>query len=117
MKKIALEFEFKQHRYEAVVRIKPGKTGREYHVTILDWQLERLLYGNEVISETNGAIEANVCPENAEQSELKITIATRLAKHLGMPCFAGNQCIATNPIAAGWEGLHPIPRHNTPPAR
>ncbi len=86
--------------------------GREFHITVLDWELERILYGNEVIGETGGAIQARVHPEKKEQTELKLIIAAGLSQYLKIPCFTGDSCLAASQKGEeGWERLHPIARH------
>ncbi len=111
MKKINIEFDFRDHRYNAIIRVSQKGGRREFHITVLNWELERLLYGNEVISEADGSIQANLLLENKEQAELKLVIAAGLSRHLKIPCFVGDQCVSSDPPKEGWEGLHPIPRH------
>jgi hypothetical protein len=108
---IHLEFDFKGRHCFAIVRVydKPG--GKEFAITVLDWTLERLLYGNHLINEVNGALEANIVHENKEQTELSLIIASHLAAHLKMSCFVEGQCVCETPADEGWEDLHPIPRH------
>ena len=111
MKKIDIEFDFRGHHHDAFVRIWEMDKGREFQVTIMDWELERVLYGNHTMKEVNGAIQANVLPENKDQTELKLTIAAKLGHYLGIPCFSGDQCVNESPPKEGWEGLHPLERH------
>lgn len=111
MKKIHLEFDFKGRHYFAIVRDRETVTGKEFDITVLDWKLERLLYGNRLITEVDGTLEANVVVENKGQTELKLIIAVQLGRHLNMSCFVGGQCICETPAEEGWEDLHPIPRH------
>lgn len=112
MKKIFIEFDFKDHHYNALIRVKQKSKEREFDVTILDWELERLLYGNHLIREVDGSIQANLRLEKKEQTELKLIIASKLGEFLQMPCFAGDQCVMRKPTQEGWENLHPIPRHS-----
>jgi hypothetical protein len=111
MKKIDIEFDFKGCHYLAVIRVVQVTAGRDFHVTVLNWELERLLYGNHIIKEVEGFLEANILLENKEQTELKLNIAARLSSNLKLPCFAGDQCLAVDHMGDGWENLHPIPRH------
>jgi hypothetical protein len=112
MKKIDIQFDFRGRHHEALIRVFKKGPGREYHITVLDWNLERLLYGNEVIEEKDQVLHANVRPEKPDQAELKLIIAARLSNQLKVPCFTGNQCLAETPKEEGWEHLHPIPRHH-----
>jgi hypothetical protein len=111
MKKIHLSFEFKDRHYDAAIRVRQGAQGREFTITALDWDLERLLYGNQVIQEVDGALQANVLPENKDQIELKLIIAARLSEYLKIPCFTGDHCLMTGHVEKDWEDLHPISRH------
>lgn len=70
MKKIHLEFDFMGQHYFAIVRVRDKHPGKEFDITVLDWTLERLLYGNHLINEANGALEANIIHQNKEQTEL-----------------------------------------------
>lgn len=97
MKKMDIEFDFRGRHYDAAVRIEQNPEGREFHITVLDWALERLLYGNQVIHETGGRMQANVLLEKKDQTELKLIIASQLAKYLHLPCFAGDACLSPNP--------------------
>jgi hypothetical protein len=111
MKKIEIQFNYKGHSYDAVIRIEKKTGGAEYHITVLDWKLERLLYGNHIIKESEGVLQANVSFEKKEQTELKLSIAGKLSSYLRMPCFSGDLCIGPAPIQESWEGWHPVPRH------
>lgn len=111
MKKFDLSFDFKGRRYSAAIRIRQQSGAREFVITALDWQLERLLYGNHIIREVEGTLQADVLAENKEQTELKLIIAGRLSEYLHMPCFVGNQCLLEGRCEESWEELHPILRH------
>jgi len=114
MKKIDIEFDFRNHHYNAAIRIGKKADIKEYHITVLDWELERLLYGNEVIKEVDGSLQANVLLDKKEQTELKLTIGAALSNYLKVPCFAGDVCVGGNPKEEGWEELHPLRRHKYP---
>ena len=112
MKKIDLEFSFKGARHHAVVRIEPGQKGTDYHITVMDGDLESLLYGNHIIREEEGCLHVDVLAKKLDQTELKLGIASSLGLYLGLPCFVGDQCmLEVNSDGVGWEHLHPIPRH------
>ena len=111
MKKIEIQFSYKGHRFDAIIRAFKKGAGREFHITVLNWELERLLYGNEIIEEVDGIMQANVLPEKREQAELKLIIASRLSNYLKIPCFTGDTCVAADANQVGWEHFHPNPRH------
>jgi hypothetical protein len=111
MNKFDLSFDFKDRHYDAAIRVRQKAAGREFAITALDWNLERLLYGNHIIREVDGTLQANVLVGNKEQTELKLIIASRLSEYLKIRCFVGEQCLMANPHEESWEELHPIPRH------
>ncbi|HTI90186.1 MAG TPA: hypothetical protein VL727_06325 [Puia sp.] len=110
MKKIKILFEYNGLHYEAVIRVRKNPGAREFHITVLNWELERLLYSNQVIKEVDGVLQANIRAEKVEQTKLKLIIASKLSAYLKMPCFVG-ECLLSNVDEKGWEDLHPIPRH------
>jgi hypothetical protein len=115
MKKFDLSFDFKAHHYDAAIRVQQRDVGREFAITVLDWNLERLLYDNHIIREADGMLQANVLPGKKDQTELKLIIASRLSEYLKIPCFVGEQCLMVNPHEESWEELHPISRHEHDP--
>lgn len=85
---------------------------REFAITGLDEELERILSGNHIIREINGCLEADVLAVKKEQTELKLIIASRLSEYLKMACFVGNECLTPRAHAENWQELHPLGRHN-----
>ena len=79
---MSLGFEFKGKEYYSLIRVKERIEKTEYHVTVMNGELERLLYGNHVINETNGALEVEDIPTHNEQCKLKKQIAEALNRHL-----------------------------------
>ena len=111
MKKIEIAFNFRGRQYNATIRARQKPEGREFAITARNWELERLLYGNHLIDEKEGALHVNALPGKMKQMELKLIIAARLSEHLKLPCFVGDQCLVSGPPEETWEDLHPIPRH------
>ncbi|MHA4808617.1 hypothetical protein ACX0G9_10955 [Flavitalea flava] len=111
MKKVFIDFDYKEHSYNAVIRYKQKTGDREFDITVLDWELERLLYDNHLIREIGGSIQADLQLENKEQTELKLIIAAKLSNHLKIPCFAGDHRVIIGSPVERWESLHPISRH------
>jgi hypothetical protein len=79
---MSLGFEFKGREYYSLIRVKERNEKTEYHVTVMNGELERLLYGNHIINEINGQLEIESIPENSEQCKLKKQIARALNRHL-----------------------------------
>jgi hypothetical protein len=111
MKNIEISFEFRGRPYDAVIRVRERIGIREFNIIILDRDLERLLYGNQVIRQIDGNLQADILADRKEQTELKLIIASRLSDFLKIPCFIGDSCLAGGAREEGWEDLHPIPRH------
>jgi len=114
MKKIKIPFEYNGFHYMAVIRVRKSPGAREFHITVLNWELERLLYSNQVIKEVDGVLQANIRAEKVEQTKLKLTIASKLSENLKIPCFVG-ECLLSNVNDEGWEVQHPISRHERHP--
>jgi len=79
---LSLGFEFKGKEYYSMIRVKERNHKTEYHITVMNGDLERLLYGNHIISEINGELEIESIPQNTEQCKLKKQIAEALNRHL-----------------------------------
>ena len=112
MEKFHLSFDFKGRPHQALISMQQKSGGREFAVTGLDEDLERLLEGNHIIRETDGTLEADVLADKKEQTELKLIIASRLSEYLNMACFVGNECLTPRAHAENWQELHPLIRHN-----
>ena len=81
---IKVGFEYKQTGYEALVRIKDKIEGTDYEVTVMNGDLEKVLYGNHVIKQRNESL-LNDCTSCTEQSLLKEAIARALSNFLHIP--------------------------------
>lgn len=57
---ISIPFEFADYKYTALVNIKKQSFNRFFIITIMDGQLEQLLFGNHIFIET----EDGVVPES-----------------------------------------------------
>ena len=112
MEKFHLSFDFKGRSYRAVISMQGKSTGREFAITELNVELTRLLSGNNMIKEINGALEADVLPEKKKQTELKLIIASKLGEYLKMPCFVGDECLMPNPHVENWQEFHPLLRRD-----
>lgn len=94
-KLLNIGFEYKGCIYYSLIRVKEKENWVEYQITVMDGNLEKLLYGNHIIKEVNGQLEMDL-PDDHEQRELKATIAqslnTYLREHLNLPSdqYVGN---------------------------
>jgi hypothetical protein len=77
MKLLPIKFEYRGSGYEALVRIKVKETKTEYHITVMNGELEKMLYGHHVIIDENGRLQTGSVPD-AETAYLKNKIAEAL---------------------------------------
>jgi hypothetical protein len=86
MEMISLEFIYRSTTYYALIRTKIVQQEKQYHITIMNGELERLLYGHHIIS-PGGKDHLKVIKDNLptpEIMELKGCIIDALWKHLGL---------------------------------
>ncbi len=91
-------FEYCEGLYKSLVHCKTKKTCKEYRITVMNGELEKLLYGNHFIKEINGRLQVEVT-ENSTLDSLKASIAHALGKLLGLPVIKlmkGGQADGTN---------------------
>jgi hypothetical protein len=79
---MSLGFEFKGKEYYSLIRVKERNEKTEYHITVMNGDLERLLYGNHIVCEENGDLDPENLPETNDQWKLKKQIVQALNKHL-----------------------------------
>ena len=83
MKMLTLKFEYQDTGYEALIRVKSKETATEYYITIMNGDLEKMLYGHHVITEVNGRLQAGSTPD-AETARLKNKIMEALEEWLSL---------------------------------
>ncbi len=81
---LTVGFEFKDTFYYSLVRVKEKAAGTDYEITVMNGNLEKLLYGNHVIKERNGRLHVEIA-DSTEQEILKATIGEALGKFLHLP--------------------------------
>jgi hypothetical protein len=81
---ITLAFRFCEKLYDSVILVKKYADRTVYQVTVMNGELEKLLYGNHHIYEKNGVLEVEPC-DNKEQQLLKTRIAEALSQVLRIP--------------------------------
>ena len=77
-------FMFCKNLYHSIVMVKKKSDCTIYQITVMNGDLEKLLYGNHRICEINGCLHVEPC-ENKEQEILKVNIAEALSKLLRIP--------------------------------
>jgi len=80
---LSIKFDFGEREYCALVRMKEKEAKIEYHITIMNGELERLLYGNHVFVPEAGLFRSDLAPDT-ELGSLKCTIADALNKQLAL---------------------------------
>jgi hypothetical protein len=83
---ISLEFRYRSRMYYALVRTKEEGETRLHSITIMNGDLERLLYGNHVIMEKDGCFQSALPIMNEQIGELKQSIIKALCRRMQLPC-------------------------------
>lgn len=81
---LTVGFEFNDSFYYSLIRVKPKTSGTDYEITVMNGDLEKLLYGNHVIKQRDNYLEYELLETN-EQGLLKLAIANALSKFLKVP--------------------------------
>jgi len=79
---ISLEFKYHSRMYYALIRTKEDRDMRLHSITIMNGDLERLLYGNHVIVEKEGCFQSALPVMNKQIGDLKQSIINALCRHL-----------------------------------
>lgn len=79
---LSVQFEFEGGTYYSLIRRKKKVSGIEYHITVMNGKLEKLLYGNHIIKQVNGVLQADVSTDDKKLMQLKQIITNALQKYL-----------------------------------
>ena len=79
---ISLEFKYHSKMYYALIRTKEDNEMRLHSVTIMNGDLERLLYGNHIIVEKEGCFQSALPITNKQIGELKQSIINSLCRFM-----------------------------------
>jgi hypothetical protein len=84
---ITLPFNFKNNEYAALVREKMNAGQKEFHVTIMNGELEQLFFGNRVIKECDCedscCVSEHMTPESQSAiAQLKSAIIKALRENM-----------------------------------
>src|ERR1700750_675556 len=77
---VSIEFFYRSKMYYALVRTKPHEGGQMHSITVMNGDLERLLYGHHVIIEKEGSFFSAAETTNKEITELKQCIINALSQ-------------------------------------
>ena len=84
---ISLEFKYRSKMYYALIRTKEDNQMRLHSITIMNGDLERLLYGNHLIVEKEGCFQSALPVTNKQIGELKQSIINSLCRFMqATPC-------------------------------
>ncbi|MEO5995554.1 MAG: hypothetical protein ABIN89_02565 [Chitinophagaceae bacterium] len=81
---LTIGFDFKNTFYYSLIRVKEKEPGIDYQVTVMNGNLEKLLYGNHIIKKVDGYLRIEMA-EPTEQEMLKVSIAEALSTFLNIP--------------------------------
>jgi hypothetical protein len=78
---LSLKFLYADAEYYSLLRVKEKGNLKEYHITIMNGELESRLYGQHIVTEVDGLITVDL-PADHELANLKLQIAEELSKYL-----------------------------------
>lgn len=81
---LVLGFEYNNTIDYCLVRYKAKEDFNEYTITVMNGELEKLLFGHHIIAEKDGYLQVDVSG-NDEQDKLKEQIVKALGELLGLP--------------------------------
>ncbi len=81
---LILGFEYNDAIDYCLIRYRVKAECNEYVITIMNGELEKLLFGNHVIREKEGSLQLETT-ENGQQNKLKEQIAKALGELLNLP--------------------------------
>jgi hypothetical protein len=85
---LSVEFEFEGAKYSSLIRKKKKINCIEYHITVMNGKLEKLLYGNHVVKEVNGKLQEDCVSGDKKLVQLKQAITSALNNYLSSEMVA-----------------------------
>jgi hypothetical protein len=79
---LSVQFEYAGEKFYSLIRKKKKINCIEYHITVMNGELEKLLYGNHIIKQVNGILQAESLSPDKKIAELKQCITKALQKYL-----------------------------------
>ena len=79
---ISLEFTYRSQTYYALIRTKLNEQRLAYYVTIMNGELERMLYGNHILIDEAGELRSDPEILDQEIAELKQCVTDALTERL-----------------------------------
>ena len=78
---ISLGFDFKQEFHYVLITVKELKERIQYRLTVMNGELEKLLFDCNIVNEVNGELELDDCNGNKEKWLLKKQIIEALSNY------------------------------------
>jgi len=82
---LSVSFQFEGTEHSSLIRKKRNTNHTEYSITVMNGELEKLLYGNHILKEKDGILQIDDIMPSDKQSQLKLAIAKELKKQLASP--------------------------------
>ena len=91
LKLLSIGFTYQGVQNYTIIRVKEKDDHIEYHVTVMNGELEKILYGDHIIVEKAGKLEVQDEKEDSQQAKLKFEITNALKSYLTLhPLQAGD---------------------------
>jgi hypothetical protein len=81
---ISLGFKFREVSYNALIRLRESGIKKEYVITVMNGELEKILYGNHILVEENGEFLSNTEHAGEKAFELRTVITKALQNYLAL---------------------------------
>jgi hypothetical protein len=78
---ISIEFVYKTTTYYALIREKLNVPEKQYHITVMNGDLEKLLYGHHIILDKDGSLTSSTIITDPAVAELKECIINALSHY------------------------------------
>jgi hypothetical protein len=78
---ISIEFIYKSTTYYALIREKLNVPEKQYHITVMNGDLEKLLYGHHIILDKDGLLTSSTVIVDPAVAELKKCIINALSHY------------------------------------
>lgn len=82
LKMIAVPFQYRNQEFCSLVRLKSSGGCTEFHVTIMNGELERALYGNHIFTYQDGVLQATSQSDDRDLAELQEKIGWAIMDYL-----------------------------------
>jgi hypothetical protein len=79
---LSVEFTYEGVNYFSLIRKKKKTNCFEYHITIMNGKLEKLLYGNHIVKQINGVLESGCLSSDSKLINLKHCVTSALQQYL-----------------------------------